>query len=97
VQRSADAWQRVADEHVDHAVAAEGRAAQHPALGLVPDLADDRRVGSSGMRTQRLERHVGVLGCDERDQLALVGDVQRVDAQDLAGADDLGPPSTPIW
>ena len=40
--RSADARQRIADEHVDDPAAAEGGVEQHEALGLGADLADDR-------------------------------------------------------
>ena len=36
-----------------------------------------------GTAAQRRERRVGRLGGDERDQLALVGDVHRVDPEDL--------------
>ena len=41
-----------------------------------------------GTAAQRGERVVGRLGRDEGDERALVGDVHRVDAEDLAGAGD---------
>ena len=43
------------------------------------------------VRAQPLERVAGRLRRDDRDELALVRDVERVDAEDLAGADDLRP------
>ena len=48
---------------------------------LGPDLADLGRVLAARHRAQRGERRVGRLGRDERDELALVGDVHRVDAR----------------
>ena len=87
----ADARQRVADEHVDDPAAAETRVEEDEALGLGAHLADDRRLGAERVRPQRGERVVGGLGGDDGDELALVRDVERVDAEDLAGADDRGP------
>ena len=49
-----------------------------------------RRVGAERMRPQRGERGVGLVRGDDRDELALVGDVQRVDAEQVARADHRG-------
>ena len=54
---------------------------------LGADLADRApRRAPSGMGAQRGERGVGFVGGDDRDELALVGDVERVDAEQLARA-----------
>ena len=58
------------------------------ALGLGAYLADDRRLGAERVRAENGERLVRGLCRDDGDQLALVRDVERVDAEDLAGADD---------
>ena len=69
---------------------AVSRAATRPG-GLGADLADERGLGAERMRRSRSSALVGRLRRDDRDELALVGDVERVDAEDLAGADDRGP------
>ena len=46
----ADAGQRVADEHVDDAGAAEGGREQHEAGRVVPDRADDGGAGAERVR-----------------------------------------------
>jgi hypothetical protein len=57
--------------------------------GLGGDLGDDRRLAADGVGAERGEGGVGRVGGDDRDQLALVGDVDRVDPEDLAGTRDL--------
>ena len=39
-----------------------------------------------GVRSQRIESGVGGFGRDDREELAFVGDVQRIESQQLAGA-----------
>ena len=59
----------------------------HPGrLGL--HFADLHRALAAGHRAQRCQRGVRRLRRDEGDELALVGDVHRVDAEDLRGARD---------
>ena len=43
------------------------------------------------MRAERLEGCLAGLRCDYGEQLAFVGDVERIDAENLAGAGDRGP------
>ena len=47
--------------------------------------ADDRGIHAEGMRAQDVDQGVGELRRDADDRLPLVGDVQRIDAEDLAG------------
>jgi hypothetical protein len=60
--QSADARKRVADQHVDHAMTAEGRPAQHASRRLVPHLADDGGRLPPGLVAQRFERQLGLVG-----------------------------------
>ena len=46
---------------------------------------------AEGVRTKRGERLVGRFGGHDRDQLALVRHVERIDPEDLAGGRDRGP------
>ena len=61
---------------------------EHEASRLRLHRADDRGLGAERVRAQERERLVGGLRRDDGDQLALVRDVERVDAEDLAGSDD---------
>src|SRR3990170_3437189 len=87
---SADARQRVADQHVDDPRPAERRVEYDEALRLVADLADECRVGAERVRAQGREGGTGRLGGDDGDQPALAGDVERIDAENLAGRGDRG-------
>ncbi|HZC28444.1 MAG TPA: hypothetical protein VE269_01800, partial [Gaiellaceae bacterium] len=88
---SADPRQRVADELVHHPPSAERGLHEHHPGRLRADLADLGGLLAAGQGAHRLERSVGVVGGDERDQLALVGDVHRIDAQQLGGEEFLTP------
>ena len=78
-------------EPVDDAAAAEARVHLDEVVRIGDHLADDRGVASERMRAHRREQPVGVLGAADRDELAFVGDVERVEAQELAGGSDLRP------
>ena len=52
-------------------------------------LTDGRGPGAERMRAQRRHRGVGLVVRDHGDELALVRDVDRVDAEHVAGAEDL--------
>src|SRR5215211_1139709 len=69
---STDAWQRVADEHVDHTAAAECSVEQDEARRIIAHLADDHRVAPERMRAKRGKRRLAVLGGDDRNELSLV-------------------------
>ena len=80
----ADARQRVADEHVDDPGSPESGEEHHDPGRLRADLADSDRVTPERMCSQRRQRGVGLVGRHDRHELALVGDVQRVDSEQLA-------------
>ena len=87
--RSADPRQRVADEHVDDAGAAEGRAQHDDAFGLGGDLADRApRRRRADARAWRASAASASSAGDDGHDLALVGDVERVDAEQVARAVD---------
>ena len=71
------------------------RPSTRPA-GSESHVADDRRRHANRVLAQGRERFIGLLRRHERDELTFVGDVQRVDAEDLAGAHDLGPHGHPV-
>ena len=86
--RSADPWQGVPHQLVHNPAPAEGGRHHHHPGRLRADLADLLRPLATGDATQRRERRVGVLGRDERDQPAFVGDVHRIDPEQLGGGGD---------
>src|ERR1700738_1236146 len=73
-QLSADARQWIADEHVDDPAAAERSPQCHNPLRVRHDLADDRRVGALRVRPQGCNGCFSLIGCDDREELALVRD-----------------------
>src|SRR5919197_5520642 len=85
---SADPRQGIADEHVHDPPAAERCLDEHHPRRLRLHLADLGRLCATRSRAERREPLVGGLGGDEGDERALVRDVHRVDAEDLAGARD---------
>ena len=66
----------------------EVRSATMP-CGSGDDLANHRRIGALRVRSHRGDRSVGFVGRNDRDELALVGDVQRIDAEHVARAEHL--------
>src|SRR5918998_5227848 len=81
---STDPRQRVTDQHVYHAGAAElGVHYDHPS-GLLSDLPDDLGLLAALDAPQRLQRGLRRLRGDDGEQLAFIGDVERVYTQNLA-------------
>ena len=68
----------------------EARLEQHEALGVGADLPDGRRARSQWERPQGGQCCVAGFGRHDCDDPALARDVQRVDAENLARAHDLG-------
>src|ERR671926_395512 len=87
----ADARQLFADEHVYEAPPAEDGLHHHAAGAVVGHVADDRGPGAEGVRLERRQGGLGLLAGHDADDLALVGEVERVEAQNLAEALDLAP------
>src|SRR5512132_2361838 len=78
LRRLADARELLAGQPVDDAVAAEPGAHLHEAVRIADDLADDRRLPAERMRAHGRQQPFRVLRRAEGDELALVGDVQRI-------------------
>ena len=87
----ADAGQRVADQEVHYAGAAEGGAELHETGLASRDVADDGRLGAQPMGPQSSERQGRAIRGHDGDQAALAGDVHGVDAEQFGRAADLGP------
>src|SRR5207253_1009356 len=81
-----DAWQLLAGEHCQHALAADHGADRDVACVIGDDAADDRRLAPERVRAQCGERAVRLLRRHRGHQPALAGDVERIEAQHLAGA-----------
>src|ERR671912_1985077 len=82
---SADPRQRITDEHVYHPGAAELGVHDDHSLGLLAYLADDLGVLAAFCVAQGFEGGVSDFGGYYGEELAFVGDVERVDAEDLTG------------
>src|SRR5579885_1737190 len=76
---SADSRERVSHEHVHDPAAAEGGLDENETRRAGVHLADVGALLAAGNGGERGERRVGGVGCDERDQAALVRHVHRVD------------------
>src|SRR3712207_2563244 len=93
---STNSRQRVTDEHVYHAVAAElGVHYDHPRR-LFANLADDLGLLATLDTSQRPQRGIGHFGRDDGEKLAFVRYEQRVYTQDLARPVDDVPDREPL-
>src|SRR3989338_734299 len=84
----ANARQLVAAQHIHKAAGAEPRAQNHFARPAVGHRADELGAGAQRVGAQGRQERLGDVGGDDGDELAFVGDVERVQAQELAGAMD---------
>src|SRR5215470_10696207 len=78
--------QRFAEWEVDDSLAADGGAGGDEAGMAGHHPADAARFLAERVGAQRRQHALGALGGDEGDELALVGDVERIEPEDLAGA-----------
>src|SRR5271166_6489313 len=83
---SADSRQLIAGEHVDDALAAERCLHRYHAGRFARDLADDGCIAAGGLGPHRRQHPVRIGGRHDRDELSLVGEVERVEPEDLADA-----------
>src|SRR5664280_2232191 len=88
---SADAWQLLAGEPVDHALTADPGRHAHEARRVGDHFADHRGIATERMAAKDAEQTRGVFGRRDRDQLALVGDVQGVETEQLARPENFRP------
>ncbi len=82
--RSADARQLLTAQPVHHTATAEAGFHLHESVGVLDHLADDRCLPALRMRAHRGKQCVGVFGGADRDQLAFIGDVERIEAEQFA-------------
>jgi hypothetical protein len=83
---STDPRERITHQHVDDAGAAVSGDSQDGSSRRDLDTSDDRRGFTSGDAPDRIERPIRGCIVDDRDQLAFVGDVERIQTEELAGA-----------
>src|SRR3954451_5268671 len=79
----------LAGEHVNDARAADARFHQHKAGMVGSDFADHGSLFAKGVRLHRGKNARAVSTGYDRQQLAFVGDVERVKPKNLTGAFDL--------
>src|SRR5215813_8210261 len=80
----ADSRQRIADEHVDDTSPAVRRDSDDRPRRRGVHTADDGSRLAAGHSTKRCQGLFADSGGDNRHQLSLIGNVERVEAQKLA-------------
>ena len=85
---SADPRQLLAGEHVDHPPAPDGADAGDHSLTR-PDGADDRGAGGEREGGEDCERARRGIGRNEGDEPPLIGDIERIEAEQFAGGGDV--------
>src|SRR5664279_1876149 len=88
---SADAWQLLAGEPVDHALTADPGRHAHEARRVGGHFADHHGIATERVAAKDAEQTPGIFGRRDRDELALVGDVQGVETEQLAGPENFRP------
>src|SRR6516165_7643851 len=86
---SADAWQLFADEHIDDTLASEIRVHHHAARDARGDAPNNAGILPERMSLQRGTGPFRCAGRHDNNDLALIGEVERIEAKDLAKAFDL--------
>ena len=76
-------------EPVHHAVSAEPGLHLDESVGVGDDLADDRGVAAERVGAHRGEKAPGIALFADGDELAFVGDVERIEAEKLAGREHI--------
>src|SRR3974377_1077889 len=89
IKASADTRQLLARQPVDNAFAADSRDHAHESRRVGSDFADQCGVAAKRMRPEDLQQTVGIGRWRDSDKLAFVGDVQSVEAEQLAGSENL--------
>src|SRR5919108_3462066 len=82
---SADAGELLPQHELDDAGAAYTSPHDHQGLVVRHHLADDLGVMAMPMAVHSFQNVLRVFPADDGDELALVGEVERVNPQDLAG------------
>ncbi len=87
---STNPWQGVSEQPVHHAVSAEPGLHLDESMGVGDDLPDDRGVPAERVGAHRREKARGIALFADRDELAFVGDVERIEAEKFAGREHIG-------
>src|SRR5512143_3238393 len=85
---SADARQLLAGEPVDNTLTSDPGRHAHEACGVGDHRADHHGIATERMTTKHAKQTRGVFGRHDRDELALVGNVQGVEPQQFAGPEN---------
>ncbi len=86
---SADAGQGLAGEPIDNPFATKGGLHAHELVGVRHHLADDGGVTPLGMGAHGGQQGLGLVRRADGDELALVGDVEGVQTEQLTGGGHL--------
>src|SRR5215475_6735768 len=81
-----DTGKLLADEQIDYSTAAEASVEHDDAGRRFQDLSDDRGFKPRGMAAHRFDQPIRRFGRNDRDQFAFVGEIKRIQSQNLAGA-----------
>src|SRR4029077_13709053 len=82
---STNSRQWIADEHIHNSATSIAGSAQHRAGGLFANLADDLGLASARRQAQGIDGGVGVFGRHNRQELAFISDMERIESEQLAG------------
>src|ERR1700722_742072 len=83
-----DSRKRISYEHVDDSRAPVAGSHENGAGGLLSDFADHDCFFSTWYFVQRIKSGVQIFRRDDGEELSFIGDMQRVEAQQLASAAD---------
>ena len=83
---STNSRQRIADQHIDDTTATVEGGYENRTRRLLADFADDLRFSSARCQAQSIDGGIGVLGRNHGQELALVRNVQRIEAQQFTSA-----------
>src|SRR5512143_2284749 len=86
--KSADPRELLPLEHVDHASAPDGGFEQNHAGRRIRNLSDDGRMPPVLLFPHGCNERFGGCTVDDRDQNAFVRNIERIEAQEAAGAPD---------
>lgn len=89
VRRSADTRQLLTEREVDDAPCTERRANDDDLPMILQDGSDHRCFAPEFVGAHRREHCVGMFRGDDRNELVLVGDAQRIEAEERSGGSDV--------
>src|ERR1700733_8432763 len=84
----ANSRQGITDEHIYDSTSSVEGSHQHCTCRLFANFPDHLRFASAGRETQGVDRSIGVLRGDDRQELAFISNMQRIEPEQLARAAD---------